>query len=100
MTRERLVARAELVLDPRLADVWQLVWSDAGASDESVPDAVSEATLGALLRLAYVVGYADAKDESDDGALLRELGVRRAKATVKAGARRRRDRRKNRSSDR
>jgi len=92
MTAEGLVSRAELVLDPRLAEVWQLIWS--GAESGAEPGEVSEEILAGLLRLAYLQGFADAKGEAVDGELYGELGIR-ATATTKpeqrpAGRRRRR----------
>lgn len=70
-----LASRAEVVLDPRLAEVWQLVWArDRGAIEE--PGGVSEEVLAGLLRLAYIQGYADATCEAVAGELFRELGIR------------------------
>jgi hypothetical protein len=88
MTSERLAACAELVLDPRLAEVWQLVWSGPDRGGDEPAEAVSEATLGALLRLSYVLGYADAMDEPEEAALFRELGIRSPKVRAKAKTRR------------
>jgi hypothetical protein len=79
MEEEGLAARAELLLDPRLAEVWQLVWAggpDADEPGEAADPGVSEPMLACLLRLAYLQGYADATAEPEPGALYRELGVR------------------------
>lgn len=77
---ERLAERAELVLDPRLAEVWQVAWSLAGRLDpveqDSFEPVFAEPTLAALLRLAYLQGYADATSEEVERSLYRELGVR------------------------
>jgi hypothetical protein len=70
----RLATQAALVIDPRLADLWQLIW---GRHDESY-DGVPLATLAALLRLAYAQGYTDAQGEEPAGSLYRELGLRTA----------------------
>ena len=67
-----LASKAEVVIDPRLADVWQLLW--AGQVDGDGP--LSVGTVAALLRLAYLHGYADAHAEPEPGALFRDLGVR------------------------
>ena len=83
---EGLAAKAELVLDPRLAEIWQLLWT--GSAED---DFLSEETLAGLLRLAYLQGFADAKDEAVDGELYRELGLRvprvRARGSRSRGAR-------------
>jgi hypothetical protein len=68
----RLATEAALVIDPRLADLWGLVWMRPGGEGEAVP----LATLAALLRLAYAQGYADALGEDPPGGLYRDLGVR------------------------
>ena len=69
-----LAGEAALVIRPRLADLWGLVWSlDAEAEQ---PGEVLPGTLAALLRLAYVQGYADAHSEQRSGTLYRELGLR------------------------
>lgn len=93
MTTERLASKAEMVLDPRLAEVWQLVWAlqeDPSFDQTGVP----EALLAGLLRLAYIQGYADAMGEPVAGELYRELGIRdpgirRAAAARPVGVRRR-----------
>ncbi|MGH2785800.1 MAG: hypothetical protein ACRDJ1_11100 [Actinomycetota bacterium] len=72
MTTESLASRAEVVLDPRLAEIWQLIWTGV-AGDET---RVTEETLAGLLRLAYLQGFADAKEEAVEGELYRELGLR------------------------
>jgi hypothetical protein len=72
MTVEGLATKAEVVLDPRLAEVWQLLWSQDGEAASTVPDEL----LAALLRLAYLQGYADASAEPEPGELYRELGIR------------------------
>lgn len=74
---EELALSAALVLDPRLADVWHLLWSlQDEASEPGIDEAgCSEEQVAALLRVAYLQGYADAAAESDPGALYRELGV-------------------------
>ena len=85
MTIEGLATRAEVVLDPRLAEIWQLIWSGAGNGDEDA--VVPEEVMAGLLRLAYLQGFADAKDEPEDGALYRELGIRVPGATAKKAGR-------------
>ena len=74
MTTESLASRAELVLDPRLAEIWQLIW--AGIEEADNETRVTEETLAGLLRLAYLQGFADAKEEAVEGELYRELGLR------------------------
>lgn len=81
MTPEGLAARAEMVLDPRLAEIWQLLWSG------DVEEPLSGETLAGLLRLAYVQGFADAKEERLEGELYRELGLRVPAATARAARR-------------
>ena len=94
MTNGGLASKAEMVLDPRLAEVWQLIW--AGEEDPlETPDGVPEEVLAGLLRLAYMQGYADATAEPAAGELYRELGIRdpsitRKEASRPRGARRRR----------
>jgi hypothetical protein len=84
VTTGGLASKAEMVLDPRLAEVWQLIW----AGDEKPPsDGVSEEVLAGLLRLAYMQGYADATAEPDAGELYRELGIRGPSITRKEAAR-------------
>jgi hypothetical protein len=70
-----LAAVAAVVLDPRLADVWQLIWAEAD-DDVSAVNGVSLEAVGGLMRLAYLQGYADAATDPDPGALFAELGVR------------------------
>ena len=65
----RLAGEAAVVIDPRLADLWQLVWTRP--DDGSVP----LETLAALLRVAYAQGYADAHAEETIGSLYLELGL-------------------------
>jgi hypothetical protein len=68
----RLAAEAALVIDPRLADLWPLIWAQADQAEEGD---VPLGTLAALLRLAYAVGYTDALCEERAGALYAELGL-------------------------
>ena len=83
MTPESLASRAEVVLDPRLAELWQLVW---GAAESDGEDRfLSEDLVGGLLRLAYLQGFAEAKDEPVEGDLYRELGVRAVTASRPEG---------------
>ncbi len=85
MTTGGLASKAEVVLDPRLAEVWQLIW----AGEEDPPEEsreVSEEVLAGLLRLAYMQGYADATAEPSAGALYRELGIRSPSITRKEAA--------------
>ncbi len=104
MEPNELATRAELVIDPRLAEVWQLVWSCPADPDEGTEPvregAGSEALLAALLRLAYLRGYADSAEEVGIGTLWRELGVRGPGPTAKGAARLQGARRPSRSSDR
>lgn len=76
MTPQGLASKAEFVLDPRLVEVWQLIWSGDADPADGPTGTVPEAMLAALLRLAYLQGYADATAEPDPGGLYRELGVR------------------------
>jgi hypothetical protein len=69
-----LAGDAAIVIDPRLADLWGLVWSLDPEPDQR--GSVLPGTLAALLRLAYVQGYADAHSEQRSGVLYRELGLR------------------------
>lgn len=92
MTGESLASRAEVVLDPRLAELWQLVWS-AGEGDAE-DRLLSEDLVGALLRLAYLQGFADAKDEPVEGDLYRELGIRASTVSRPEGLRGARRRRR------
>ncbi len=79
--REDLARAAALALDPRLAEVWQFLWSCEGAESDGAgerghaehPD---RELLPVLLRMAYLRGYADALDERRPGELYRDLGVR------------------------
>ena len=87
-----LALSAALVLDPRLAEVWQLVWATAARGEEADDEAWSLETLAALLRLAYVQGYADAAGESVPGSLFVELGVRRPPRVIPLVTRNRRAR--------
>lgn len=70
----RLAGEAALVIDPRLADLWQLIWMQADQAEEGT---VPLGTLAALLRLAYALGYTDALSEEQQGVLYDELGLRR-----------------------
>jgi len=70
-----LALSAAVILDPRLAELWQLVWAAYPMGDEGV-DAVPCEALGGLLRLAYLQGYSDAAEDPVPGALFDELGVR------------------------
>lgn len=79
----RLAGEAALVIDPRLADLWQLVWT---RPDHPDPDSVPLGSLAALLRLAYAQGYADAHSEETVGSLYLELGLP-APRTGRAGSR-------------
>jgi len=94
---DSLATRAALSIDPRLAEVWQLVWSlDDTYPGETLDSPcgmglVAGEVLGPLLRLAYMTGYADASEESEPTALFRELGVRAPRTTL--GPRERRPRR-------
>ncbi|MGH2726877.1 MAG: hypothetical protein ACRDKS_07850, partial [Actinomycetota bacterium] len=78
--------------------LWQLVWECAPDGDAG-EGAASEETLGCLLRLAYLQGYADGAEEPEAGTLWRELGVRPPRLTAKGAARRQDARRRSRSSD-
>lgn len=85
----RLASLAALSIDPRLADIWQVVWTLDDESGEEEP-AYPRDTLAALLRLAYLQGYADAGSETDPGTFFRELGLRDPWITAPARVRRRR----------
>jgi hypothetical protein len=74
---DELALSAAVVLDPRLAEVWQLVWTCAEEGADPEEAGWSLETLGGLLRLAYVQGYADATTEGIAGSLFGELGLRR-----------------------
>ena len=99
---EELALSAALILDPRLAEVWQLVWACSPDTSDIEGTACSLATLGSLLRLAYVQGYTDATIEELPGSLFEELGLRRPRGVNRpTGSRSRRvsDRAKRDSSD-
>ena len=85
MTAESLASRAEVVLDPRMSDLWQLVWS--AGEGETEDRLLSEDLVGGLLRLAYLQGFADAKDEPVEGDLYRALGIRASTASRPEGLR-------------
>ncbi|TMK17683.1 MAG: hypothetical protein E6G68_08380 [Actinobacteria bacterium] len=74
-TAEELASAAEVVIDPRLAEIWQLLWGLV-PEGEDAPVPLSADAFGGLLRLAYFQGYADACAEEVPGALFAELGVR------------------------
>jgi hypothetical protein len=74
---EELALSAAVILDPRLAEIWQLVWGCAARMGNRDGAPSSLEALGALLRLAYVQGYADAAAEEVPGLLFDELGLRR-----------------------
>ena len=84
---QRLAEAAEVVLDPRLTEVWQVLWALDGQEADVRDPAPTQQTLGCLLRLAYLQGYADARAEPDDD-LYRALGVRAPPATKPARRRR------------
>jgi hypothetical protein len=89
-TRERLAASAAVILDPLLADVWQLVWIDVDDGDD-FRNSVPLDALAGMLRLAYLSGYSDAANEEEPGALFERLGVRvEAVRKTRGSARRRR----------
>ena len=73
----RLAFEASIVLDPRLAEVWQALFAAAEQTEDDDRRVPLE-TVGALLRLAYVLGYADAAVEPVPGDLYSELGLRRS----------------------
>jgi hypothetical protein len=83
----RLAEQAALVIDPRLADLWQMVWA---RSDE--PGEIPLGTLAALLRLAYALGYSDALAEDRLGVLYEELELRDAVSRSRSASRSRRGR--------
>jgi hypothetical protein len=87
-----LALSAAVVVDPRLAEVWQLVWATASQGGEPDEEAWSLETLAALLRLAYVQGYADAAGEPVPGSLFGELGLRRPSQVSPPATRNRRAR--------
>ena len=78
---EGLARAAALVLDPRLASIWQFLWErdETGASGE---------LLATVLRLAYVQGYEDANEEDEAEGLYRALGLRRELRRAPLGGRR------------
>ena len=80
----RLAGEAALVIDPRLADLWQMIWSRLEEPDDGP---VSLGTLAALLRLAYALGYSDALSEDREGSLYEELGLRRPASRPPSGRR-------------
>jgi hypothetical protein len=81
-----LALSAAVVLDPRLAEIWQLVWECAAEVGEPDEADWSLETLGALLRLAYVQGYSDATAEAIPGSLFGELGLRRPRPVIRPTA--------------
>ena len=87
-----LALSAAIVLDPRLTEVWQLVWATASEAGEPDEEAWSLETLAALLRLAYVQGYSDAACEVVPGSLYGELGLRRPPRVIPPATRNRRAR--------
>jgi hypothetical protein len=100
---QELALSAAVILDPRLAEIWQLVWAASPYAAYLDAPACSFATLGALLRLAYVQGYADAMTEERSGSLFEELGLRRPEVVSRppsSRSRPMRDRAKRDSSDR
>lgn len=68
----RLAGEAAVVIDPRLADLWQLIWT---RTDHPALESVPLGSLAALLRLAYAQGYTDAHSEETVGSLYLELGL-------------------------
>jgi len=68
-----LLNTAEVVLDARLAEEWQFLWS---LSDDDLREWPQMALLGAMMRLAYLQGYTDGRVEETPGQLFEELGVR------------------------
>jgi hypothetical protein len=88
MGPEGLATQAVLLLDPRLAGVWQFLWEhEEAGSDEAVPSPELVAT---ALRMAYVQGYSDALDEGDPRSLYRDLGLREGFTPERVASRRRR----------
>jgi len=73
---DELALTAALVIDPRIADVWQVVWAGLVGRDPPDDETLPLGSLGCLLRLAYLHGYADAAAEPVPHSLYRELGVR------------------------
>lgn len=68
-----LLTSAEVVLDARLAESWQFIWS---LSEDDLREWPQNQLLGAMMRLAYLQGYGDARTEETPGQLYTELGVR------------------------
>jgi len=89
---EPLAMSAAITLDPRLAEVWQLLWSLDPAQEEESGGVPLEA-IGGLLRLAYLQGYFDASSENVPGTLFAELGVREPESSMSRRASARRPRR-------
>jgi hypothetical protein len=86
---EGLATQAVLLLDPRLAGVWQFLWEHEG--DEPFGECTPSAELFATaLRMAYVQGYSDSLDEDDPGSLYRDLGLREGVTPERIASRRRR----------
>ncbi len=83
----RLAGEAAVVIDPRLADLWQMVWARSGQAEEA---SVPLTTLAASLRLAYALGYTDALSEDRLGSLYAELGLRGRVSRSRSGSRPRR----------
>ena len=91
----RLAGEAALVIDPRLADVWQMIWGRLDEPDDTVPIG----TLAALLRLAYALGYSDGLSDDPVGSLYDELGLRRSASRRRSGSPSRRGRAASGNSD-
>ena len=83
-----LAAAAAVVLDPRLAEVWQLIWAEADGAVSSL-DVLPVEVVGGLMRLAYLQGYSDAATDPDPGAFFAELGVRDPSVNRQFGSARR-----------
>jgi hypothetical protein len=83
-----LATQAVLLLDPRLAGVWQFLWEhEEDGIGEAVP---SPELFPTALRMAYVQGYSDALDEGAPGSLYRDLGLRDGFTPERLASRRRR----------
>lgn len=93
----RLAGEAAVVIDPRLADLWQVIWARPEQAEEA---SVPIATLAALLRLAYALGYSDALSEERVGSLYDELGLRGPVSRPRSASRSRRGRAAPGNSDR